>query len=78
MLNGRNTLLEFSFAAAIKPPRGSLKEELRRQIAFEFQKRWIHDNTLEEEILSMYLGEIKKDRRSYMTACISLISGKLS
>ncbi|KAI6177549.1 Carboxylic ester hydrolase [Aphelenchoides bicaudatus] len=63
-----------SLTTAIKPPRGSFKEEIRRQIIFEFQKRWIHDHTREKEVFDLYLSEAKRDRRSYMEACLALIS----
>lgn len=75
LINNKTFKLNFQFLAAIKPPRGSFKEEIRRQIIFEFQKRWIHDHSREREVFDMYLSEIKRDRRSFLEACLALISG---
>ncbi|KAI6188826.1 Carboxylic ester hydrolase [Aphelenchoides besseyi] len=60
---------------ALKPPRGSFREEVRRQIMNEFRKRRIHENAREKLALDLYLNGInREDRNSYLAACLCLIS----
>uniref|UniRef100_A0A1I7SK64 Carboxylic ester hydrolase n=1 Tax=Bursaphelenchus xylophilus TaxID=6326 RepID=A0A1I7SK64_BURXY len=67
------TEVEGLLFTAIKPPRGSFKEEIRRQIVFDFQKRKIHDAAREKAIFDMYLNEVQRNnRRQYVTACMTV------
>ncbi|KAI6233818.1 Carboxylic ester hydrolase [Aphelenchoides fujianensis] len=60
---------------ALKPPRGSFREEVRRQIMIEFGKRRVHEHTRELHALDLYLEGIKReDRKAYLAACLCLIS----